>query len=117
MTDWEQIIGEAQPLAVAFQAQLRNEQANDRDAGFNEAQKALNYYLSHHYDESAFNAYLNALVERTPARTRRSLPYYRAIRTLWRSWQTALTGQDKARAWGWAIRLAKTAHNTGGQPP
>ena len=65
------------------------------------------YFSDHDYKEEAVRHYLKVLAENPPVRSRRSAPDYRNIRRIWAEWQTELTGQDKARAWGWGVRLTK----------
>jgi hypothetical protein len=51
--------------------------------------------------------YLELLAANPPVRSKRSTHHYRAIYKIWSTWRTGLSGADKARAWGWGVRLAK----------
>ena len=98
MSDWDLIMIEAEKIA----RQLR-QQATD----LNEAQKIGDYYMKNDYDEDKMSRYLTVLAKNPPIRSKRSQRHYRNIRDIWERWRSHLSGQDKARAWGWAIRLAK----------
>jgi len=99
MKDWDGITTEAEYVAL----QLRQ---NAVDLA--EAEKAGNYFIDHKYDEEQMTRYLNLLAENPPVRSKRSVHHYRNLRKIWRNWRTALTKAEKAGAWGWGIRLAKT---------
>lgn len=73
-----------------------------------EAQKAGDYFRWQEYDERAMARYLDTLAEHPPPRSQRTKRQYQGIREVWSRWNTNLQRDDKARAWGWAVRLAKT---------
>jgi hypothetical protein len=80
------------------------------DVDLNEAQKSIGYYLFKGCDDSAMERYLKEMAENPPPRSRRTQGYYKKIRHIWQQWspQCGLTGIDKARAWGWGVRMAKS---------
>ncbi len=96
--DWERLMSEADQLARRIQGS---------DVDLSEAKKALDYYLYKGCDEQAMRRFLEVMATNPPARSRKTQVYYRSIRDLWLSWRTGLSGRDKARVWGWAIRLAR----------
>lgn len=98
MTNWDKILTAAAKIA----RRLQQDEVNQ-----SEAEKAGDYFSDHNYNEAAMRQYLQVLAEHPPVRSKRSAPHYRAIQKIWTDWQTDLVGQDKARAWGWAVRLAK----------
>lgn len=74
-----------------------------------EAEKLVDYYLFKGCSEEAMLRYLDTLAQNPPPRSRRSQRHYRNLRDIWQRWNTTLTGVDKARAWGWAVRSAKAS--------
>lgn len=96
--DWDRLMAEAEEMA------RRLKQAG---VDLNEAKKALTYYLYRGCDERAMLRYLDTMATKPPLRSKKSQVHYRGIRDLWVGWRTGLRGADKARAWGWAIRLAR----------
>lgn len=76
----------------------------------NEAEKVIGYYLFKGCDERAMNRYLKEMAENPPPRSKRTKRYYRSLYRIWQQWsaQCKLTGIDKARAWGWGVRMAKS---------
>jgi hypothetical protein len=99
MSDWDQIMVEAERLA----RDLRQ-----RTIDLAEAEKAGDYFVGHEYDNEKMEHYLKLLASNPPIRSRRSQRHYQGIRDIWLGWRTSLKGRDKARAWGWGVRLAKT---------
>ena len=99
MNDWERIVSEAEGVA----RQLRQDAV---DLG--EAEKAGNYFVDHSCNEEQMKRYLTLLAQNPPQRSKKSIHHYRNLHKIWLGWQTNLTGQDKARAWGWGVRLART---------
>jgi len=100
--DWEKVLREAEELA----RQLRRARV-DLNEAVNEAEKALTFYLYKNCNEEAMRRYLNTMATNPPPRSKKTQRYYCVIRDLWEGWRTDLSGRDKARAWGWAVRLAK----------
>jgi dsDNA-binding SOS-regulon protein len=80
------------------------------DVDLNEAQKAIGYYLFKGCDDSAMERYLKEMAENPPPRSKQTQGYYKKIRHIWQQWspKCGLTGIDKARAWGWGVRIAKS---------
>jgi dsDNA-binding SOS-regulon protein len=80
------------------------------DVDFNEAQKAIGYYLFKDCDEAAMERYLKEMAENPPPRSKQTQGYYKKIRHIWQQWspKCGLIGIDKARAWGWGVRIAKS---------
>lgn len=100
MSDWNQIMADAERLA----RELRQ-----KTVDLAEAEKAGDYFADHDYQDAPMRAYLDLLAKNPPIRSRRSQKHYQGIRDIWVGWRTSLTGKDKARAWGWAVRLAKAS--------
>lgn len=98
MSDWDLIMVEAERLA----RDLRQ-----HGVDLSEAEKAGDYFISQDYDDGKMARYLDLLVTHPPVRSKRSLRHYQGIRTIWRGWRPRLEREDKARAWGWGVRLAK----------
>lgn len=100
MPTWDAIMKEAKRLANMLRP---------AEIDLNEAEKALGYYLFKGCDEEAMTRYLKEMANNPPPRSRRTQNYYREISRIWQEWskQCQLTGIDKARAWGWGIRMAK----------
>lgn len=97
MANWERILDAAEQLA----RQLRG-----RDIDYNEAKKALDFYLANGCDDRVMQDYLNLMATQPPARSKQTRRYYQALRDVWSQWQPGLQGIDKARAAGWALRMA-----------
>ena len=98
MTDWEAIMREAERLAKQF-----------RRLGVDlaEAEKVGDYYVYKGCDDQAMLRYLEMMAKNPPPRSRRSQRHFKNLWDIWRSWQPSLSGLDKARAWGWGVRIAK----------
>jgi len=98
MTDWEAIMREAERLAAQF-----------RRLGVDlaEAEKVGDYYVYKGCDDQAMLRYLEMMAEDPPPRSRRSQRHFKNLGDIWRSWQPSLSKLDKARAWGWGVRIAK----------
>jgi hypothetical protein len=96
---WDEIIEEAEKLESRFLRQ---------DGGLSEAEKAGDFFISNQYNEDKMARYLKILATNPPKRSKKSEGYYRNMRNIWQSWQTDLKEKNKARAWGWGIRLAKS---------
>lgn len=101
MSDWDLIADEAEVVA----RRLRQDAVD-----LAEAEKAIDYFAGQRYSEEKMRHYLTLLSQNPPVRSKRSVHHYRNLQKIWQSWQTPLTGQDKARAWGWGVRLAKTSN-------
>ena len=100
MSDWDLIMAEAEKVS---------REMRQRAVDLSGAEKAVDYFIDHGYDEAKMTHYLELLADNPPMRSKRSKRHYESIRTIWRAWRTPLTGADKVRAWGWAVRLAKVA--------
>lgn len=98
MTDWEKIIAEAEQVADRLLRQ---------NVDLAEAEKLLEYFVKHECRSEAVSKYLVAMSQNPPPRSRRSQSHYRSLREIWEQWRTSLKYEDKARAWGWAVRNAK----------
>ncbi len=99
MNTWDQIIQEAEQLERKF---LRQE------VDLSEAEKAGDFFIKHGCNENEMARYLKTLATKPPERSKKSQGHYRNIRNIWQGWRTSLQDKDKARAWGWGIRLAKS---------
>jgi len=98
MINWDNILRAAEDVA----RQMKREQVEE-----SQAEKAGDYFVDQGYSEVAMAKYLQIMAENPPIRSQQSASQHYAIRRVWTEWQTDLTGRDKARAWGWAIRLTK----------
>lgn len=96
---WDKIIEEAEKLEPKF---LRQE------VDLSEAEKAGDFFINHAYNENDMARYLETLATKPPERSKKSKRHYRNIRNIWQGWRTSLKDKDKARAWGWGVRLAKS---------
>lgn len=98
MSDWDSIMAEAGRVA----GELRRLAVD-----LAEAEKIGDYFIGHNYKEGQMTRYLELLATNPPVRSRRSQRHYQGLREIWQRWRTELRGPDKARAWGWGVRLAK----------
>jgi hypothetical protein len=96
--DWDLLMKEAEDMAGRLK---------QMGVDLNEAEKVLTYYLYKGCDERAMSRYLELMATNPPLRSKKTQIHYRGVRSLWMSWRTGLRGLDKARAWGWAVRLAR----------
>jgi dsDNA-binding SOS-regulon protein len=83
------------------------------DVDFNEAQKAIGYYLFKGCDDTAMERYLKEMAENPPPRSKQTRNHYQKIYRIWQEWSRhckseGLEGVDMARAWGWGVRIAKS---------
>jgi dsDNA-binding SOS-regulon protein len=83
------------------------------DVDFNEAQKAMGYYLFKGCDDTAMERYLKEMAENPPPRIKQTRNHYQKIYRIWQEWSRhckseGLEGVDMARAWGWGVRIAKS---------
>lgn len=99
MVDWDTINQEAERLAKLLQRA-------GTDLG--EAEKLKDYYLFKDCDEEAVKRYLDTMADNPPPRSKRTQGYYQQLRSAWNQWNTPLKGIDKARAWGFAVKIAKS---------
>jgi len=99
MSDWDTIMAEAGRVA----GELRRLAVD-----LAEAEKIGDYYIGHGYNEAQMARYLELLATNPPVRSKRSQRHYQSLREIWQRWRPGLQGADKARAWGWGVRLAKT---------
>lgn len=100
MPNWDAIMKEAKRLENLLRRS---------DVDLNEAEKALGYYIFKGYDDAAMERYLKEMATNPPLRSNRTQGYYKELSRVWQQWsaQCALSGIDKARAWGWGIRMTK----------
>lgn len=98
MPDWNGIMEEAERLADELQR---------RGVDLSEAEKAVDYFVRTGCDETSFARYLQIMAEQPPMRSKKTRGYYQQLRRAWEQWGTRLRGLDKARAAGWAVRLAR----------
>ncbi|HXF69655.1 MAG TPA: hypothetical protein VNK89_07590 [Thermoflexus sp.] len=98
MSDWDAILKEAEWLAEQF---LRLE------VDLAEAEKAGDYYVSKRYSDAAMAQYLQLMAQNPPPRSRHSQCHFQNLWNIWQQWNPSLQGEDKARAWGWGVRMAK----------
>jgi hypothetical protein len=100
MSDWDIILGEAERLAIQFRR---------LGVDLSEAEKVGDYYIHKNYSDKAMGRYLELMAKSPPPRSRRSQGHFKNLWDIWRTWDTNLAGKDKARAWGWGVRIAKAA--------
>lgn len=98
MTNWDQILQEADRIA---------NQLLQRKVDLAEAEKLLAYFVHRDCDTEDVTDYLNEMSRNPPPRSRRSRDHFQNLKAIWDTWQTKLEYEDKARAWGWAVRKAK----------
>jgi len=100
MTNWDAIMKEARRLANLLQR---------AEIDLNEAEKALGYYLFKDCNDQAMERYLHEMGTNPPPRSRRTQNYYRELHRIWKQWSAncSLSGLNKARAWGWGIKMTK----------
>jgi hypothetical protein len=98
MTDWNQVMADAEQIAARLLSQK---------VDLAEAEKLLEYFVKHEYRSEDVSKYLAVMSQNPPPRSRRSQTHYRNLREIWEQWRTLLKHEDKARAWGWAVRTAK----------
>lgn len=98
MTDWDAILTEAERLANWLLQQ---------NVDLAEAAKLLDYFVYKDCDSAAVGRYLAAMSQNPPPRSRRSQVHFRNLKQIWDNWKTNLQGEDKVRAWGWAVREAR----------
>ncbi len=105
MVDWDAINREAERLADELsQADTELDKAKKL---LDEAEKLKDYFLFKNCDEFAVRKYLDTMATNPPPRSRQTPRCYQTLRDIWNRWNTSLTGIDKARAWGLAVRIAK----------
>ena len=108
---WDKIMDAAEHLSNKIREMTKEYKDEKRIKSFlGEAEKSLQYYIFKEYDETAMNRYLKEMAENPPPRSKQTQGYYKKIRHIWQQWspKCGLTGIDKARAWGWGIRIAKS---------
>lgn len=99
MTDWKKVMDDAEQIAARLLSQK---------VDLAEAEKLLEYFAKHEYRSEDVGKYLALMSQNPPPRSRRSQGHYRSLREIWEQWRTSLKFEDKARAWGWAVRIART---------
>ncbi len=99
MSDWDSIMAEATRVANDLR-RLAVDLA--------EAEKIGDYFINHGYRDDLMARYLELLATNPPIRSKRSQRHYQNLRDIWQRWRPGLKGADKARAWGWGVRLAKS---------
>jgi hypothetical protein len=98
MTDWDAILNEAERLAMQFRR---------LEVDLSEAEKVGDYYVYKGCDDDAMARYLELIAKSPPPRSRRSQRHFKNLWDIWRNWHPSLSTPDKARAWGWGVRIAK----------
>ncbi len=106
MPNWNAVMEEAKRLEWL----LRHAEIDPKKVS-NEAEKSLGYYLFKGYDDQAIERYLKEMADNPPPRSHRTQRCYKELYRIWQEWgrQCKLSGIDKARAWGWGIRMACAA--------
>lgn len=102
--DWETIVQEGKKLASLI---------SGGKVDLNEAQKVLEFYVDAKYDDARLREFLDIMLHDPPQRSRKTEMYYQNLTTGLRQWRTNLQGKDKALAWGWAIRIARSEKGDG----
>ena len=108
---WDKIMEAAELLSEEMLGAAEEYKKWERQKSFlGETEKSLQYYIFKEYDETAMNRYLKEMAENPPPRSKQTQGYYKKIRHIWQQWspKCGLTGIDKARAWGWGVRIAKS---------
>jgi len=108
---WDKIMEAAELLSEEMLSAAREyKDRQNKESFLDEAKKSLQYYIFKEYDETAMNRYLKEMAENPPPRSKQTQGYYKKIRHIWQQWspKCGLTGIDKARAWGWGVRIAKS---------
>ncbi|WP_448377681.1 hypothetical protein [Fervidobacterium sp.] len=106
---WDKIMKAAELLSEEMLKAAEEYKKEERKKSFlGEAEKSLQYYIFKEYDETAMNRYLKEMANNPPPRSKQTQGYYKKIRHIWQQWspKCGLTGIDKARAWGWGVRMA-----------
>ncbi len=99
--DWERIVTEGRRLAHLIPQDRVNP---------SESEAGLEYYISTGFNDEKLAKFLDLMISNPPRRSRRTRGYYENLkRALLHTWNTSLTGEEKAMAWGWAIRTVKSA--------
>jgi hypothetical protein len=108
---WDKIMEAAEHLSNKIREMTKEYKDEKRIKSFlGEAEKSLQYYVFKKYDDTAMERYLKEMAENPPPRSNQTRGYYQKIYHIWQQWspQCGLTGVDKARAWGWGVRIAKS---------
>jgi len=98
MSNWDAILDEAERLS---------NQLLQQNVDLAEAQKLLDYFVYKGYDSAAVSKYLAQMSQNPPPRSKRSQEHFQNLKRIWNNWLTNLEGENKAQAWGWAVRKAK----------
>lgn len=98
MSNWEEILKEADTLA---------NQLLQRKVDLAEAEKLLAYFVHRDCISEDVSDYLDEMSRNPPPRSRRSRDHFRNLQAIWDGWRTKLEYEEKARAWGWAVRNAR----------
>ena len=109
---WDKIMEAASCLSEEMLSAAEEYEKEERKKSFlGEAEKYLKYYIFKEYDETAMNRYLEEMKGNPPPRSKQTRGYYEKIYHIWQRWspKCGLTGIDKARAWGWGIRMARSS--------
>jgi len=100
-TDWDKVLDAAELLSRQF---VRDQ------VDLAEAEKAGDYYVRRKCDPAAMVKYLHEMATNPPPRSRRTQRQYAALERAFSAWRPEGLGpDDRARAWGWAVRLAKAS--------
>ena len=107
---WDKIMEAAELLSEEMLGAAEEYKKREKESFLGEIEKSLQYYIFKEYDETAMNRYLKEMAENPPPRSKRTQGYYRELYRIWRKWspQCGLNGVDKARAWSWGIRMARS---------
>lgn len=103
MPNWDAILNEAERLAESLLKQ---------NVDLSEAEKLLHYFVYKGCDSTAISKYLSEMSENPPPRSRRSQMYFSGLKRIWEGWKTDLGPEDKARAWGWAVRQVRAKRSS-----
>lgn len=68
--------------------------------------------MSQEFNSEDVRDYLDEMSRNPPPRSQRSKRHFQSLKTIWNNWRFNVKDEEKARAWGWAVRLAKA--NRGG---
>src|SRR4051812_17459503 len=100
------LMEEARRVALELARAGVGQPGRDRKpGGLTAAKQAADYFRSQNCDEGAMRHYLDTLADDPPLRSQKTQSYHQTVRDVWSGLSPALVGMDRARAWGWAIRL------------
>ena len=111
---WDKIMEAAEHLSNKIREMTKEYKDEKQIKSFlGEAEKSLQYYVFKKYDDTAMERYLKEMAENPPPRSKRTQGHYRELYRIWQQWspqcvRDGLDGMDKARAWNWGIRMARS---------